>query len=1196
MRKALALLLVLVAIAVGFVIFSNPFTSSGDGVPEDAGVVVEDGPQAGTYDAPTVVAQRNSEVEKPFDPRGLKVGGGDYGLWGTVVDERGEPVPDAWVAAYSMPFPLMDFEIQPEEILEAPLELSLDPVASTRADSDGRFSLEGLYGRTTYLVARAEKRLTRGRQLVQPEELDGTEGMLLHTVAGAALEGTVRDENGAAVANAEVFVLPSPMYMIQAFRQRDIYLERVYTDGSGHFAIDAVPAGAMLQALAFDGATHPGLREIGPLPKDTTVQTEVALMETGSLSGRIVDDEGEPVGGAKVVAAPLDFRLILPLIRDMSAWIVESRADGSFEFPRLPMRTYMVAAQGRAGRSALYTGLVGGNGSVLGENVVLQTQHRVAGRVVDRKGNAIAGARVALKSIPRKEGANDGGMRGMPDAASIFRELVQNVAPELLPAETWATTGADGRFTLAAWRGAQLEVSAADFGKAEFRLPELDEKQTALLVMVRPGGVRGKVLDPEGKPLRYFLVQAEMDSTAVEPATVQVERHEDEDWSTYGERRDAQREATRQAAFSEHAREGEVPVTPSMPTLENLRNMRFEDDGSGTFELEGLIAGRWRITVRADGYEIGRATGVVVEELEVTEGIEITMSRGCTVRGQVLAAGTREPVAGALVSSGRSQETGMMAMMQMPMDTMALTRSAADGSFELHGVDERHRWIHAMSEGFSPASVEIEQLQDGELREEVIIEVSVGGTIEGRVYDRHGNPMPGRMVGGFSAASRDFWQAPTDLEGRYRAEHVAPGQYFVITAALDDDALFTGDFLSVLGGTRLAQAFVKEGQVVQLDIEDLSAGGCRLSGVVMSGGQPVRNAAMFAMATETSGMFDIRIATARTDANGEFLFKSLAPGEYRMQVVGADWDGSIDFFVDDIPEDYQVLEAPRGLVRGRVLNELTGEAVDGASVLLVRDDQSGGLLAGFMGTDSPTEWKQSDAEGRYEFDGVSPGEYHVEARMDRWAQADEDSLGPTLGRVETRRFDLGENEARDLGDLKMPIAASILVKVSGPDGAFEGGFSLRAMPEDSEAEEIDGWGWNGQGSLTGVTDGKWTVAVQAEGYAAAPLRGVVVHTGEQTEIEVRLERAGMLSLRMLDANGQTPQGAEVRVLDASGTRVDRGGRFAAFAAFAGDGSGAIPLGSYPPGNYTVEVEWQGSVRDRRVSLRAGAQELVEITF
>jgi len=1197
MRKILALLLVLVAVAVGFVLLSKPPADDAGPLPEDPETAVE-APEKAVYDGPPVVADREKPVDEAFDPRGLKVGSGNYGLFGTVVDERGEPVPDAWIAAYSMPFPLMDFEFQLEEILDAPLELSLEPVASARADGDGRFSLEGLFGRTTYLVARADKRLTRGRQFVRPQELDQEEGLLLHTVAGASLEGVVRDENGAPMANAEVFVLPSPMYMVQAFRERDIYVERVYTDSSGSFFIDAVPAGAQLMALAFDGATHPGIHEFGPLGRGTAARTDVSLMETGGLTGTVVDDQGEPIAGAKVVAAPLDFRMVLPVVRDMSAWITESGADGSFEFPRLPKRNYLVAAQGREGRSALYGANVSGADSVVAESVVLQTQHRMDGRVVDRTGKPIAGAKVALKSIPSK-GDTTSGRDVMTDPIALFREVVQEIAPELLPAETWATTGADGRFTLAAWRGAEVMVTAPDFAKSEFRLPELEEDQSVLLVMLRTGGIRGRVVDADGEPVKFFLVQAGMGRSAVAPEAVTIDRAEEEDWGSYRTRRDKAEAEARTRALGGVAREGEVAVLPSMPDLDNLRNMRYQDDGTGTFELQGLLAGEWSVTIRADGFENGELDGIIVEEEKVAEDVEIVMARGCTVRGVVIAAGTREPIAGALVSSGRSKETGFMAYMQMPMDTVALTRSAADGSFELNGVSSRHRWVHALAEGFSPIAAEIEELEEGGLLEGVVLEVSVGGTIEGRVYDRHGAPLAGRMVGGFSAGSQDFWQAPTDSEGFYQAENVSPGQYFVVTAALDDDALFTGDFLSVLGGTRLAQAFVKEGQVVTLDIEDLSAGGCRFTGVILSGGEPVRNAAIFATATETSGMFDIRIATARTDEEGEFEFRSLAPGEYRMQVQGGEWDGSIDFFVDDIPEDYQVLQAPQGKVNGRVLNELTGEPVDGASVLLVRDDQSGGLFSGFMGTDSPTEFTQTDEQGRFEFDGVSPGEFHVEVRMDRWARSNDEDSGPPLGRLETRRFDLYENDRRDMGDLKLPVAASILVRVSSADGEYDSGFRVRAVPEDVETEGVEpleGWGWNGAGELSGVTDGTWTVTVQAEGWASEPVRGVRVRAGMRTELDIRMERAGMLSVRVLDANGQMPPGAEIRVLDATGQRVDRGNRFGAFASLGGQGDGAIPMGSFAPGSYTVEAEWQGRVRERRVSLAAGAQELVEIIF
>ena len=109
MRRLLAVIFVLIAAAVGFVIFSDPDSEIATGDSE-AAEISDESPRAGDYVTDTVDALRSSDEEEAFDPRGLKVGAGQYGLHGTVVDEGGQPVPDAWVAAYSMPFPLMDFE------------------------------------------------------------------------------------------------------------------------------------------------------------------------------------------------------------------------------------------------------------------------------------------------------------------------------------------------------------------------------------------------------------------------------------------------------------------------------------------------------------------------------------------------------------------------------------------------------------------------------------------------------------------------------------------------------------------------------------------------------------------------------------------------------------------------------------------------------------------------------------------------------------------------------------------------------------------------------------------------------------------------------------------------------------------------------------------------------------------------------
>jgi protocatechuate 3,4-dioxygenase beta subunit len=528
---------------------------------------------------------------------------------------------------------------------------------------------------------------------------------------------------------------------------------------------------------------------------------------------------------------------------------------------------------------------------------------------------------------------------------------------------------------------------------------------------------------------------------------------------------------------------------------------------------------------------------------------------------------------------------------------MAIARTDVEGAFELRGVDPGMEWVHALSEGFAPASLQIEEMQEGELREELILEVMLGGSIEGHVYDRHGNPLPGRMVAGMAPDSQDFWQAATDDEGYYLAQHVKPGNYFVVTAALDDDALFTGDFLSVLGGTRLAQKAVKDGQTVTLDIEDLAAGGCKLKGQVLSGGMPIANAAMFAMATDTAGPLDFRIATARTDDNGVFDFGEMAPGEYKLQVQAASWDGSIEFFVDDIPEDYQILEAPRGEIHGRVVHELTGLPIEGASVSLVRDDGSGGGMFGmFGGGGRGGEWANTDASGEFSFDGVSPGEYHVEVTMNRWGWSSDEPDSEPLGRAKSRRFDLGENQSRRVKDVQLPVASTLSLIVTDASGdPFGESFSIEAVRSDGEGDSLSGWGWNGKGNVSGLEAGSWDVTVQSDGYATAQQANVEIGVGERVELKFSMEVGGDIHIRMEDSTGQPLMGAKITVLDSEGVRVSRQG-LGAFAAFAGGEDGSFPAGTYAQGSYRVIVEWQGERQEKRVSVVSGDFRLVEFTF
>ena len=141
-----------------------------------------EGPQPTAADVgPAKRVGSGNEEEAAFTNRPIKVGNGRHELGGRVVDESGEGVPNAWIAAYSSPFAIADFVDAPEELLEKPLEFSLEPLASVRADEEGYFDLNGLPGRVMYLTARAPMRLSSGRQRVSPSELGEDQKVVIKT-------------------------------------------------------------------------------------------------------------------------------------------------------------------------------------------------------------------------------------------------------------------------------------------------------------------------------------------------------------------------------------------------------------------------------------------------------------------------------------------------------------------------------------------------------------------------------------------------------------------------------------------------------------------------------------------------------------------------------------------------------------------------------------------------------------------------------------------------------------------------------------------------------------------------------------------------------------------------------------------------------------------------------------------------------
>lgn len=1229
MRRLLPLFAVALAGLIAWLVFFNPGSDEPILVEDDNDRPNVELNQPTAADAgPAVRSGPAVAEEAEFTNRPIKVGNGRHALGGQVIDEDGKGVPDAWVGAYSSPFAIADFIDNPEELLERPLEFSLDPVAAVRTDKDGYFDLAGLPGRSLYLTARAPMRLSNGRQRVNPSDLGSKGQVVIKAFAASQLEGTVRDSNGNPVANAEVLVYPGLKYVVSAIRKRDVFFERAYTDGAGKFALEAIPAGMVLNASAFAGPTHPGTSEFGPGARNASVRTTVNLVELGRLEGKVISVDEEPVSRARVAAIPLDLRMIIPVLRNVPGWITESDGGGNYRFDGLPFGQYLLVAQGDEGRSAPFTArILGPTGNE--KDIIMDTRNEVRGRIIDSAGNPINGANVALMSIPDSADSTGGGggpFGGGNNQMNFLLEMAKEALPEILPADTEAQTNSRGEFRIAAWRQARVRVSAPGYITGDFRFSSLPDEKQPVLVLQKPGGMSGKVMRAsDDEAVTFFVLQPELRENAlgrnnrgggqgmrggrgrrgeqiVEVAPL-AEAGDAEGDVTAGTPPPAVE--TPRSVLEAKLDDDETLLLPEAPNLDQLKQMRYADDPNGEFKIVGLAPGRWQLRVRADGFETSRET-VVVQEGVVTEDVEVRLGVGSILRGIVVDKRDGKPVESAMISASRNKEGGFTLLAQGFMEGNPVTVSKGDGSFELRGVENNATWMHVMAEGYASLNMQVEAIKDGDVRENLKLEMLPGGSITGKVTDRHGAMLARRMVVAFSPGSQDFQQGATDEAGVYRIDNLQPGNYLLISVSLDDESLFTGDFMSMLSGGRFVPATVVEGETTTVDIVDTSAGGCRLSGRLTKNGVPVSGAMLSSVAMGGSGMFDFRMATARTDENGNFTFKSLAPGEYSLNVESRDWGGSLDLFVDDMPEDYIELRVPETVVSGRVLSASTGAGLEGVSVRLVREDSPGGMAGMFGGGGGGWRTRaNTDNQGSFSIEGAPSGDYHIVVEPDTFGDFNQETQefegsDSSYRKYESKSFFLDEDQRIEMDSIELEAAGAIRVNVRDAEGKkFERGFQMEAVSLLGNSEEkFDGWGWNGGGTLAGLPEGSYRLTLSARGFAKQS-KTVSVTSSQVTTVEFDLLEGSELTVKVLNNGGGSNSSALLTVYDESDQIVhqDAGGQESMFRNFfGGSGDGARSVGSFAPGRYRVVAVDGNRTGDTWVTLKAGAASTASVTL
>jgi hypothetical protein len=438
-------------------------------------------------------------------------------LAGRVVDELGRPLEGAQVRVY---LPLLTSGGIPE-----PLQGARTRSWTTQSDARGEFRFEAGALPGGMLVARHTGHRTELRPQPQHSDLDLRIELLTLEPGDDLLGGLVVDEAGVPVEGARVA----------------LGFEHARSDARGRFLIhlpehDAI---GVLTALA-PGSLPARLERAAPRDRDPHAWPDPLILRLGgpplAITGRVLDDAGEPVAGARVrVLDPTHFGAVewgdsegftmqgfveSLLSGQMGPLEVQSDARGMFELEGLLPRAYLLCAEHAPSLRQVESGPVeAGVGGLVLRLPAQALRPLVAGRVLGLGGDPLAGLRVTLlaggaRFAPVGGGGGPAfsealyGPSTVTDAEGAFRfedvplavSRLQVDGPGLDMGQSFGLQSGDGseELELRVARSCRLEIDLAGSGVVADRAVLLDADGAALSLTVHLGEL---LYTSDGAPL-----------------------------------------------------------------------------------------------------------------------------------------------------------------------------------------------------------------------------------------------------------------------------------------------------------------------------------------------------------------------------------------------------------------------------------------------------------------------------------------------------------------------------------------------------------------------------------------------------------------------------------------------------------------------------------------------------------------------
>jgi len=269
-------------------------------------------------------------------------------------------------------------------------------------------------------------------------------------------------------------------------------------------------------------------------------------------------------------------------------------------------------------------------------------------------------------------------------------------------------------------------AGGAPAGRSTVKVVVPDQPEVDQDIVLQANSISGRVTDPDGKGIRGVTVTASRES---------------------GGSGDPARSAT-------------------APT-----------GADGSYRLDAVDVGTYRVMARGTGYRAADAYPVVVSDDTPNPTADLTLERGWILKGRVVDPDGR-PLNGAMIiiAAPGQAESGALS-----------TNSDASGTFRITAPAEGPMSVTALANGFAPAVQDAVQPPATPDDPPTVLRAGPGGALRIRAVDAGGAPLPGVRVAlrpdplypGWDAIAQRAPNPPTGPDGTAIVTLLAPREYVV---------------------------------------------------------------------------------------------------------------------------------------------------------------------------------------------------------------------------------------------------------------------------------------------------------------------------------------------------------------------------------------------------------------------------------